>query len=162
MELRSRDGSRLIENTEITEYVPDSTIRVETALKDLIEKDTEYSLALILTDESGREIWYYTRAIWSDNTYGYEKLAYVKDFHEKTFGREAARDLVKYLESNSQGDNTTFHRVDIHSSFNQITWGDLGVRRLTEPAVNLMELATQTASMELHYLGARGSGKEQT
>lgn len=161
MELRSRDGSRLIENTEITEYVPGSTIRVETALKDLIEKDTEYSLALVLTDGSGREIWYYTRAIWSDNTYGYEKLAYVKDFHEKTFDREAARELVKYLESNSQGDNTTFHRVDIHSSFNQITWGDLGVRRLTEPAVNLTELAAQTASMELHYLVATGSGKEQ-
>lgn len=161
MELRSRDGSRLIENTDITEYVPESVIKVETALKDLIEKDTEYSLVLVLTDESGREIWYYTRAIWSDNTYGYEKLAYVKDFHEKTFDREAAKDLVKYLESNSQGDNTTFHRVDIHSSFSQITWGDLGVRRLTEPAVNLMELAEQTASMELHYLVATGSGKGQ-
>ncbi|MDE5951265.1 MAG: hypothetical protein K2H12_06790, partial [Acetatifactor sp.] len=162
MEVRSRDGSRLIENTEITEYVQDSTIRVETALKDLIEKDTEYSLILVLTDEAGREIWYYTRAIWSDNTWGYEKLAYVKDFHEKTFDKEAAKDLIKYLESNSQGDNTTFHRVDIHSSFNQITWGDLDVRRLTEPAVNLVELAAQTASMELHYLVATGDSRNQT
>lgn len=162
MEVRSRDGSRLIENTEITEYVQGSTIRVETALKDLIEKDTEYSLILVLTDEAGREIWYYTRAIWSDNTWGYEKLAYVKDFHEKTFDKEAAKDLIKYLESNSQGDNTTFHRVDIHSSFNQITWGDLDVRRLTEPAVNLVELATQTASMELHYLVATGDSRNQT
>ncbi|MDE5891675.1 MAG: hypothetical protein K2H45_01995, partial [Acetatifactor sp.] len=134
---------------------------VETALKDLIDKDTEYSLILVLTDDSAREIWYYTRVIWSDNTWGYEKLSYVRDFHEKTFDREAARDLIKYLESNSQGDNTTFHKVDIHSSFNQITWGDLDVRRLTEPAVNLMELAAQTASMELHYLVSTGSGKSQ-
>ncbi len=161
MEVRSRDGSRLIENTEITDYVQGDTIRVETVLKDLIEKDTEYSLALVLADDSGREIWYYTRAIWSDNTWGYEKLEYVRDFHEKTFDREAARDLIKYLESNSQGDNTTFHKVDIHSSFNQITWGELGVRRLTEPAINLVELAAQTASMELHYLVATGSGKSQ-
>ena len=159
MEVRSRDGSRLIENTEITEYEPGSTIRVETALKDLIEKNTEYSLILVLTDEADREIWYYTRAIWSDNTWGYEKLAYVRDFHEKTFDREAARDLIKYLESNSQGDNTTFHKVDIHSSFFQITWGDLEVRRLTDPAVNLVELAPQTASMELHYLVSTGSGR---
>lgn len=156
MEVRSRDGSRLIENTEITEYEPGSVIRVETALKDLIEKDTEYSLILILTDDAGREIWYYTRAIWSDNTWGYEKLAYVRDFHEKTFDREAAKDLIKYLESNSQGDNTSFHKVNIHSSFHQITWGDLDVRRLTDPAVNLVELATQTASMELHYLVSTG------
>ena len=161
MEVRSRDGSRLIENTEIENYVQGNRIRVETALKDLIEKDTEYSLILVLTDDSAREIWYYTRVIWSDNTWGYEKLEYVRDFHEKTFDREAARDLIKYLESNSQGDNTTFHKVDIHSSFNQITWGDLNVRRLTEPAINLMELATQTASMELHYLVSTGSGKSQ-
>lgn len=159
MEVRSRDGSRLIENTEITEYESASTIRVETALKDLIEKDTEYSLILVLTDAAGREIWYYTRAIWSDNTWGYEKLAYVRDFHEKTFDKEAAKDLIKYLESNSQGDNTTFHKVDIHSSFHQITWGDLEVRRLTEPAVNLVELASQTASLELHYLVSTGSGR---
>ncbi|MDE7224693.1 MAG: hypothetical protein K2O34_13060 [Acetatifactor sp.] len=162
MEVRSRDGSRLIENTEIQDYVQGSAIRVETALKDLIEKDTEYSLILVLTDGNGREMWYYTQVIWSDSTWGYEKLKYVQDFHEKTFDREAARDLVKYLESNSQGDNTTFHKVNIHSSFSQITWGDMDVRRLTEPAVNLMELATQTASMELHYLVATGGGKGQT
>lgn len=161
MEVRSRDGSRLIENTEIKEYEPGNTIRVETALKDLIERDTEYSLILVLADDSEREIRYYTRVIWSDNTWGYEKLEYVRDFHEKTFDKEAARDLIKYLESNSQGDNSTFHKVDIHSSFNQITWGELDVRRMTEPAVNLMELATQTASMELHYLAATGSGKSQ-
>ncbi len=160
MEVCSLDGSRLIENTEITDYEPGSVIRVETALKDLIEKDTEYSLILVLLDNAGREIWYYTRVIWSDNTWGYEKLAYVRDFHEKTFDREAAKDLIKYLESNSQGDNTSFHKVDIHSSFHQITWGDLEVRRLTDPAVNLVELATQTASMELHYLVSTGSGEK--
>ncbi|MCM1120183.1 MAG: hypothetical protein NC543_12590 [bacterium] len=161
MEVRSRDGSRLIENTPIREYEPGNTIRVETALKDLIEKDTEYSLVLVLTDGSSREIRYYTRVIWSDNTCGYEKLEYVRDFHEKTFDREAARDLIKYLESNSQGDNTSFHKVDIHSSFHQITWGELDVRRLTEPAINLMELATQTAAMQLSYLVSTGSGKDQ-
>ncbi len=159
MEVRSRDGNRLIEKTEITEFEQGDVIRVETALKDLIEKDREYTLVLVLTDRSGREIWYYTRAIWSDNTWGYEKLAYVRDFHEKTFDREEARELIKYLESNSQGDNTTFHRVDIHSSFYQITWGDLDVRPLTDPAVNLVELASQTASMELHYLVSTGSEK---
>ncbi len=162
MEVRSRDGSRLIENTQIPEFTQDSTIRVETSLKDLIEKDTEYSLAIALTDKDGREIWYYTRVIWSDSTWGYEKLEYVRDFHEKTFDKEAAKELTKYLESNAQGDNTTFHKVDIHSSFHQITWGELNVRRLTEPSINLVELATQTASMELHYLVATGSGKEQT
>ena len=34
------------------------------------------------------------------------------------------------------------------------------MRRLTDPAVNLVELATQTASMELHYLVSTGSGEK--
>ncbi len=50
MELRSRDGSRLIENTEITEYEPGSVIRVETALKDLIEKDTDDGMHPLYAD----------------------------------------------------------------------------------------------------------------
>ena len=37
-----------------------------------------------------------------------------------------AKELTKYLEPNSKlTDNGTFHKVNIHSSFQQITWGSL-------------------------------------
>lgn len=152
-EVRSLDGSRLIENTRISEYEEsDNSIKIHTSVKDLIEKDTEYNMIFYITMDSGTVIQYYTRIIWSAETYAAEKIAFVEDFHNKTFDKEEAAELTAYLESNSTGDNTTFYKVDIHSSLNQITWGDLGVTRLGEPVIKLMELASQTASLELNYM----------
>lgn len=61
IEVRNGDGSRLIENTEITEYEKKGDrIRGRLALKDLIAPDTEYSLAVILRLGEAREVYYYT------------------------------------------------------------------------------------------------------
>lgn len=54
IEVRSADGSRLIEDTEITDYeTAGNRINGRLALKDLIEKDTEYSLRILLELEGG-------------------------------------------------------------------------------------------------------------
>ncbi len=155
-EVRSLNGERLIENSgvnTISQVDRDGNISCTVALKDLIEKDTEYMLILLLDTEEEGTIRYYTRVIWSDKTYAQEKLSFVKEFHEILYDRQAAREynVPQYLESDSTGDNTTFHKVNIHSSFQQITWGDLNVTEETEPVVQMTELGTQTASFVLHY-----------
>ena len=51
-EVRSVDGERLIENTVVTEYTESAdTIYGLITLKDLLERDTEYELILILSTE---------------------------------------------------------------------------------------------------------------
>lgn len=151
-EVRSIDGKRLVENTEITDYgETEEKIEGEFTVKDLIDADTEYMLVFLLENNWGQTIRYYTRIIQTDNYHEKEKLDYVLDFHERTFDKEAARELTKYLESNADGDNTTFGRVDIHSSFQQVTWGDLAVKAVTEPELTLKELGEQTGSLELDY-----------
>lgn len=158
-ELRSVDGERLIENGEVTNRQEETdSIQASITLKDLIEPKTEYSLILILETEAG-EIRYYTRVILAEDYYVLEKLHFVKNFHERTFDKEAAAELTKYLESNSEGDNTTFSRVNIHSSFAQITWGDLDVCIETVPDISIKEIAGQTGSFTLNYLVSVAEGK---
>lgn len=154
VEVRSTDGQRLIEDTVLTDYqVEDWQITGRITLKDLLEKDTTYALTILLTLEDGQEVRYYSRIIWSENLYAMEKLNFVTDFHDKLYDKEAARDLIGYLETNSQlEDNSSFHKVNINSSFNQITWGDLPVREELEPSIQLTEIASQTASFLLHYM----------
>ena len=154
MEVRSVDGSRLIESTDIKWlWTGKEEIRASIVLKDLIERDTEYSLSIILEIDEEREAFYYTRVIWSESLYVSEKLAFCIDFHQKLYNREAARELVPYLETNAHlEDNTSFHKVNIHSSFRQITWGDLDVTEVTAPALRLTEIAPQTASLLMDYL----------
>lgn len=164
IEVRSIDGSRLIEDTEITEYeVSGNRIYAPVVLKDLIEKDTEYSLAIVLELDDEEEVRYYTRVIWNPQLYLEEKLSFVVDFHERLYDREKARELTRYLETNGQlEDNTSFHKVNIHSSFKQITWGDLMVKETAEPAVQLVEIASQTASFVLDYTVFLSEGKNTT
>lgn len=154
IEMRNTDGSRLIENTPVTEYqVVGDRISGRFALKDLIERDTEYSLAILLALEDGREIYYYTRVVWSDSLYAAEKLDYCIDFHERLYDKEAAAELTKYLETNSRlEDNSSFHKVNIHSSFQQITWGELEVAEVGAPSIQLKDIASQTASLLIDYI----------
>lgn len=160
-EVRSLEGERLVESTEVTSYEQQSdVITFDITLKDLVEIDTEYMLVFLVTPEGSTPIRYYTRIVMSDSLHMQEKLDYIVDFHEKTFDKEAAAELTKYLESNSEGDNTTFHKVTIHSSFNQVTWGDLSVNKITEPDIAIKELTEQTGSFRMEYFASVREGKE--
>ena len=154
LQVRSADGSRLIEDTPITDYrVKKDRITADIALKDLIEKDTEYAMAVVLEMSDGQKAYYYTRVIWSDQLFVEEKLEFIADFHERLFDKEAAKEITKYLETNSKlEDNSSFHKVNIHSSFKQITWGDMAIEPVGEPVLELTAIAGQTASALVNSL----------
>lgn len=161
-EVRSVDGNRLIENTQVEDYeTTDNGIELSFGLKDLIENNQEYALIVILTLDDGTDVRYYTRVINPEEYYTSDKLDYVVEFSRKTFNKEAAKDLVKYLESNAEGDNSTFGNVNIHSSFYQVTWGNLDVTRETQPEITIKELAKQTGSFVLDYYVSVQEGTEQ-
>lgn len=159
-EVRNLSGERLVENTEVEEYAQeDDRIQFDITLKDLIEYDTEYMLVFLVTMEDDAPVRYYTRIVLNDDLHIQDKLDYIMDFHERTFDKEEAAELTKYLESNSEGDNSTFHKVTIHSSFNQVTWGDLTVHKMTEPDISIKELMEPTGSFRLEYLADVKDGK---
>ena len=162
-QVRNSDGTRLIENLEITDYQRDQgTIQARLALKDLIEKGQEYVITIGLTLDDWQEVYYYTRAIWDEESLIGEQLSFVRSFHETLYHREEAKALTKYLESNSRLEsNKTFHKVNIHSSFKQVTWGDLKVTETRKPTLTLLESHGQTASVRVQY-GVSTAGSERT
>lgn len=158
-EVRSIDGERLVERTKVSSYDEDeSTIRASVTIKDLIESGTEYNWILLL-ETGGETIRYYTRIIEGEAYHTAEKLRFVTDFHNKTFDREQASELVTYLESNYKGDNTTLAHVDIHSSLKQVTWADLTVRQSGRTHIVISEIEPQTASIKLYYRVVTTEGK---
>ncbi len=153
-EVRSIDGTGLVENTSITDYSEsDETITGSIQLKDLITSDTEYILAFIMDTDSGTAK-YYTRIVWTEDDSRYyvdDAINFVTGFSEATFSKSEAKEYSQYLESNSEGDNTSFNKVNIHSSFNQVTWGDLNIIKHTEPEIYITDIHSQTATIELQY-----------
>lgn len=152
-QVRSGDGNRLIEETQITEYEEtENTLTAYFRLKDLLERGKEYNLITCLQLQTGRNVYYYTRILLGEGYHVREKVEFVKNFHENTFRRETAEEnLAMYLEPNRDGDNSTFAKVDIHSSLKQVTWGDLSVTQVSEPVVDIKEMMSQTASFQVHY-----------
>ncbi|GFI47835.1 hypothetical protein IMSAGC019_03161 [Lachnospiraceae bacterium] len=151
-EVRSPDGGRLVESTQLENFKPSGEEATITfALKDLIEANQEYALVILLTLEGGSQVRYYTRVVSTEEYFVDEKLAFVWDFSGKTFDKEEATSLTKYMESSAEGDNTTFGRVDIHSSFQQMTWGELAVTREGPVNFTIRELGPQLGSFVLDY-----------
>ncbi len=164
LEVRSTDGGRLIENRSVDDIsVSDGIISAKVQLKDLIVKGEEYALVLLLETKREEPIRYYTRIVWSDNTHAAEKLEFVQYFHDLLYSRERAQEegLTKYLEPDSTGDNTTLHKVNIHSSFKQVTWGDLKVEEELAPKIRITELESLTGSLVLDYVVSTGRGRNK-
>lgn len=161
-EIRTMDGNRLIEDTQVYSYVQNmDVIMADFAIKDLIEEDTEYSLCIRLETARGQVIRYYTRIIKTENYNVVDKLEFAYYFSKTTFDKSVAEaELPTYLESNSQGDNSSFHKVDIHSSLDQVTWGNLEVSKVMEPEATLKEIDQDTAIITLDYYVTVPEGNE--
>ena len=162
-EVRSIDGSRLIENSEVTGWKANGkSFSVSLTLKDLIDTNTPYSLTLILELEGEQKVYYYTTILWNDDVHISEILEFATDFHGKLYDKEVAKELTKYLEPNSKlTDNGTFHKVNIHSSFQQITWGSLEPVQEDAASIRLTQISGNVASLLMDFVVSTGEGKNK-
>lgn len=141
-EVRSLDTTRLIEATEVKNYKENNgTIDADLTIKNLLEENQEYILVLILQTEEDT-IHYYTR-IRQETTAKLEDMsklfAFVQDFHSWTLDTGKEEQILKYLEPNASGNNSSFHYVDIHSNVKQVTFGDMDIRVLDHPRISIKE-----------------------
>lgn len=151
-EVRSIDGERLVEDTPIAAFSEGDVLHADITLKDLIDRNTEYTLTFRLTLDDGRVAYYYTRIIQAANYGMEEKLDFVADFSAATFRADGLSDLGQYMETSREGDNTTLSHVTINSSLKQIGWGGLEVERVTEPVYTIQDITEQTAAITVEYL----------
>ncbi|MBO7357122.1 MAG: hypothetical protein J6U37_01175, partial [Lachnospiraceae bacterium] len=151
--VRAVDDSRLIQVVEAGDYTEDDyNIFVHIEFKDLLERYTEYSLELELTMGDGRVGTYYTRIIDAPLYCSGEKLAFIENFDKKKWTTETNAELKYYMESNYLGDNTKLSFVNIHSSMSQLAFGNLSMTQLTDTAISIRELNTETAVFTAEYV----------
>ena len=152
-EVRSANAERLVEDTEVANFEENNgRINLDIQIKDLIESDKEYIFGLTLLDENGRSIYYTTRIIYSEGFNENEMLNFAVNFSRLTFDKDNAKSLISYLESDSTGDNSTFAHVNIHSSFDQITWGNLNFDEPKTEEIKILEMDESTGTIKISYM----------
>lgn len=157
-EVRTMDMARLLENATVTDFeYKNDEIAAVVPVKDLIEDEQEYMLVIKLSLSDGRIASYYCRFIDKPELYLTEKLDFVKKFSSSTFDKEAAEDIKKYMESNADGNNTSYGYVNIHSNFNQLTWGDLEPVLESDKELRILDIDSRDAEIILSYtVSAKG------
>lgn len=151
-EVRSLDTSRLIESVDLDHWeVNDSSSSAVLDISTIPDKDTEYLLIIKLTTEKHGSIYYYTRIMEQTECEIIPQLNYVNAFSKSTLDSDSFENYIGNLEINPSRDNTNLADVDLTSSFNNLTWGNLVVERVSEPVVSITEITGDTSCFLLKY-----------
>ncbi len=155
-EIRSLDMEHLVERTELSGWkIEEGGVVVSLPIQNLLDKETQYLLAINIDLFDGRSFWYYTRIVETDNEHVEEMLELAEEFSVKTLDYDEAQDLTLYMESSQSADNSSYGNVDLKNSFTMITWGDLDVEREGDAYIMLRELSGDLADIELDYVVRR-------
>lgn len=151
-EVRSLDTSRLIESVDLEHWdVDDSYSHATLDISTIPDRDTEYLLIIRLTTEKHGSIYYYTRIIEQTKCEITPQLNYVNGFSKSTLDDKSFESYIGNLEIDPSRDNTNLADVDLTSSFNNLTWGNLIVERVSEPVVSITEITGDTSCFLLKY-----------
>ena len=93
---------------------------------------------------------YYTRIVFSESFGASSCLKFAQEFHDNTFAQNTT-ELAGYLESNEEGDNSTFQTVTIHSDISQVTWGELAPEIISAPEWDIKESNSSYTSILARY-----------
>lgn len=153
-ELRSLYQGDLIENGAVTELNhAEGYDKISITFRTKLEELQEY--VLVLRAMSGEEVAsrYYTRVVVENDFYADELIEFVEDFNNAIFNKEEAEDVItKSIEPNEDGNNEYLSAVNIHSSFDTITFADLEPTRLTKPVASIKEIDDSYAIIQLKYM----------
>ena len=151
-EIRTLDTERLIDKQNISNFVSSGDeIYATIDVSSIVEKDKEYLLIIELVSEKHGNIYYYTRIEEQTESDVKAHLDFVSNMSASSLDYEAAQEYFPYLEPSSSSDNTNLGYVNIKSSISNYTWGNLDVKRVTEPTVMIKEILGDVGCYELQY-----------
>lgn len=112
---------------------------------------TEGVMKVTLHTDKGKDIYYYTRVIKSDELFLNQCINFANDFHTKTFDKAQAEILSGALEPDVGGENDSFQEVTIHSDVEHVTWGKLHPTIGKEMRWSIKESNASYTSLLLNY-----------
>ncbi len=151
-EITSPDTGKVVENAKITNFKPDGDYKTATiSLAEPILMNREYPIRFtIKTDD--RELYYYSRILQRSDLVTDKYVQFVYDFYENCTNPQVNSDLNSYLETDETIQNRSYTSVDIKSSLEQVTWGNLHPQIYRKAIPVIREINAETCSLTNDYL----------
>lgn len=147
-EVYSLNGKETYLKSEVKD-LSENTVQLD--LNGAFGEDVSEAVLKVTLKTEKKEIYFYTRVERPDELSVKECLDFAAKFHEKTFDKKNAEELLNWLEPNEEGDNTTFQTVTIHSSVSQVTWGNLAPEISSEIQWGIKECNSVYTSIQAVY-----------
>ncbi len=153
-ELRSLYQGDLIENGAVTELNhADGYDKIRIVFRTDLEELQEYVLVLKAMAEDEVAARYYTRVVVENDFHAAHLIQFVENFNDAVFDKKQAEEVItKSIEPNEDGNNEYLSEVNIHSSFETITFAELEPARLTKPIASIKEIDDSYAIIQLKYM----------
>lgn len=151
-EVRTLDTTRLIENEDLEDWSVDGDIvNAVLNISKIPKIDEEYLLIIKIKTEKHGNIFYYSQIIEQTESDIKEQLEFVEGFSKSTLDANDFKKYIGNLEISPSRDNSNLADVDLTSSYNNLTWGNLTVERVSAPIVTITEITGDTSCFELKY-----------
>lgn len=151
-ELRSVTDNKLLETDTINalEKVEENkTAKIK--FKTELNEKQEYALKITLVTDKSRKMNYYTRVKLEPNSYHEEQIAFAMNFHNTILDKSKAEEMIIYMEPQSDSENTSLAYVDIHSSFDLVSWGGLEPEVVGNIIPTITEVTSDIGSIVFRY-----------
>ena len=157
----SVDDGSVIENGKLNNIKQSGDYqKADFHLETPILMNQEYMLMFTVDYGEDKPVYYYTRLVQRAGLNTSKYLEFVQAFYEKCMSKEAAKDLTAYLEPDENTTTTNFTKININSSFEQLTWGNLKPAIFRKAVPVIKEINETTCSIMLHYeISAEDSDK---
>lgn len=147
------DGTTVVEEGKIRNLQEDGEhLQADFQVQNPILMNQEYTLRFEVQLENGKTYYYYTRLLQRAGLNIQEYLSFAKDFYETCTTPETASELTTYLEPDATQRNSTYTSVNIHSSFDMITWGKLDPEIVQEAVPVIKDMNETTCSICMDYV----------
>lgn len=151
-EVLTADGSEVVESAKVSSLKTDGDyLKADFHLDTPILMNQEYTLRFTVDYGDRAPAFYYTRLIQRAGLNTSQYLEFVQGFYEKCVNKEAATDLTTYIEPDENATNSSFTEVNVHSSFDQLTWGSLSPTIIRKGIPVIKEINETTCSIALDY-----------
>lgn len=152
-EVREFIGNELVEKGSVSVFDEENDVKTaKIRLGNDILNEREYAVKITLVTSESKKIYYYSRIKKYESDNLAQKVNFVMEFHEAIKDKKKAEDYAKYLEPDRKKDNTSLASVNIHSSFDLITWGNLQPEFITEVIPTVSESYADISSFVLDYV----------
>lgn len=139
------DGNEKLSEDKITEVKDQMDLSVDQNLL------SEERMLVLTLHADGKSIYYYTRIVDPTDFNLTDCLDYVYNFHENALKKVENAGVGAALEQDDDDANSTFSHVTIHSSYDQVTWGDLAPQVTGGERWKITETNSSYTSVLLEY-----------